>query len=216
MAEYQEKVSGSWNQRMQLIRLRRKKESFHLWQEFKIIPRWLVWTVFVLFLIAQVIAFLINFYNVGQGSFPPELNGHPALQSLALAGIITAVSLFLAMYIFLVAYVNRDAKRRGMNSSLWTLLVVVLSPAYFAVGFIVYFLMREPLPYNCPQCGSLVGPRFNFCPTCKCNLHPACPQCSHEVSEGDKYCPYCAHELTAPVVSPPVAGNSSGPGADRK
>src|SRR6266481_5419334 len=116
MSEYQQSMSDSWNQRMKLIRLRRKKESFRFWQEFKIIPRWLIWTVVVLFLIAQVMALLINLSGVGRETFPPELQGRPALQSLALGGIVTAISLFFAMYIFLVAYVNRDAKRRGMNS----------------------------------------------------------------------------------------------------
>jgi hypothetical protein len=101
----------------------------------------------------------------------------------------------------MIAYVNRDAKRRGMSSGLWTLLVVVLSPAYLLVGFIIYFLMREPLPYNCPQCSATVGPRFNYCPNCKCNLHPACPQCKREVVEGDKFCPYCAQELGATTLS---------------
>jgi hypothetical protein len=201
MAENQQSMGDSWNRRMRLIRFRRKRESFSFWQEFKIIPRWLVWTVFALYLVAQVAAVLINLYGVGREVFPPDLQGHPVLQSLALAGISTGVALALASWIFLVAYVNRDAKRRGMSSGLWTLLVVVLSPAYLLVGFIIYFLMREPLPYNCPQCGTTVGPRFNYCPSCKCNLHPACPQCKREVVETDKYCPYCAQELAATTLS---------------
>ena len=202
MIDYQQKNSSSWNQRMQLIRLRRKRESFHLWQEFKVLPRWLVWTVLALFAIAQVIGLLVTVFGAGGEELPPAVRGNPLLQVLFLAGMITLVALCLALYIFLVAYVNRDAKRRGMNSALWTLLVVILSGGYFALGFIIYFLLREPLPYNCPQCGSTVGPRFNFCPNCKCNLHPACPQCSHEVSETDKYCPYCAHELNVPAPAP--------------
>jgi Double zinc ribbon len=82
----------------------------------------------------------------------------------------------------------------------------VLSPAYFAVGFIVYFLMREPLPYSCPQCGTTVGARFNYCPNCKCNLHPSCPQCKREVAEGDKFCPYCAQELAPAAIPGGIAG----------
>jgi hypothetical protein len=201
MAESQQSMGDSWNRRMRLIRFRRKRENFSFWQEFKIVPRWLVWTVFVLFLIAQVAGVLINLSGVNGPVFPVELNGHPAMQSLALAGIITGVSLCLSIWIFMIAYVNRDAKRRGMSSGLWTLLVVVLSPAYLLVGFIIYFLMREPLPYNCPQCSATVGPRFNYCPNCKCNLHPACPQCKREVVEGDKFCPYCAQELGATTLS---------------
>jgi Double zinc ribbon len=200
MTEYQQRVSDSWNERMRLIRFRRKREDLRFWQEFKIVPRWLVGTVIALFLIAQVLATAINLSGVAGETFPPELKGHPVLQALSLIGIITAIALFIAAFLLLIGYVNRDAKRRGMNSTLWTFLVLVLAPAYFAIGFIIYFLMREPLPYNCPQCGATVGARFNYCPNCKCNLHPSCPQCKREVMETDKYCPYCAEELTPAVA----------------
>jgi len=71
------------------------------------------------------------------------------------------------------------------------------------IGLIIYLLVREPLPYSCPQCGTTVSARFNFCPNCKYNLHPACPQCQREVSDTDKFCPFCATELAhAPQVSP--------------
>jgi len=151
----------------------------------------------------------INLTGVNGEIFPPELRDHPALASLAMAGIITGVSLVFAVLIFLVGYVNRDAKRRGMNSALWTFLVIVLWPAYFAIGFIIYFLMRQPLPYNCPKCAATVAARYNFCPNCKYNLHPSCPQCKQEVVESDKYCPYCAQELKTSAPAETAAPGSS-------
>jgi hypothetical protein len=207
MSDYQQKVSGSFNERLQLIRLRRKKEDLRFWQEFRIIPSSVIWTVVALFLIAQAIAFSVNRWNaVHYGDlFPYELRDTPALAYLALAGIVTAVSLVMATLIFWIAYVNRDAKRRGMNSALWTLLVIILLPASTFIGFLIYFLMREPLPYPCPQCGKAVGARFNFCPNCKCNLHPSCPNCKREVVETDKFCPYCAQELNVAKESVPAS-----------
>jgi hypothetical protein len=198
MSDTQQKVTGTFNERMRLIRLRRKKENLRFWEEFRIIPNGVIWTVVVLFLIAQTIAFLVNRWNATHydALFPYELRDTPALAYLALAGIITGASLVVATIIFWVAYVNRDAKRRGMNAAVWTLLVIVLLPAWTFVGFLIYFLMREPLPYPCPQCGKSVGARFNFCPNCKCNLHPSCPNCKREVVETDKFCPYCAQELS--------------------
>jgi hypothetical protein len=209
MTEYPQKMSDSFSERRRLIRLRRKKENLHFWQEFKLVPRWLIWTVVALFVVAQGIALLVNLSGAAGEIFPPELKDHPALASLALAGTVTAASLFFAAFIFLVGYVNRDARRRGMSPGLWTFLVIVLSPAYFAIGFIVYFLMREPLPYNCPQCGTTVGARYNFCPNCKCNLHPSCPQCQRAVVESDKYCPYCAHDLRPATPTETAARSSS-------
>jgi ABC-type Fe3+ transport system permease subunit len=211
MTDYAQRASNSFNERMRLIRFRRKREKLRFWDEFKLVPRWLVVVVILLFILAQVIAYIVNtqgLTNNGQ-IFPPELRNEPALASLALAGIITLVALVLGASLFLFGYVNRDAKRRGMNSTLWTLLVILLFPAYFALGFIIYFLMREPLPYPCPQCGNTVGARFNFCPSCKCNLYPSCPQCKREVVETDKFCPYCGNDLkTAASTEAAVQGSS--------
>src|SRR3984893_17125566 len=209
MTEYPQKMSTSFQERWRLISFRRKKENLRFWEEFKLVPRWLIWTVVALFVVAQVIALLVNLSGTAGEVFPPELRDNPALASLALAGIVTAGSLFFAVFLFLVGYVNRDARRRGMSPGLWTFLVLVLFPAYFAVGFIVYFLMREPLPYDCPQCGTTVGVRYNFCPNCKCNLHPSCPQCQRAVVESDKYCPYCAHDLRPATPTETAARSSS-------
>src|SRR6266705_3537748 len=185
MSDYPQRVTDSFNERRRLIRLRRKKENLRFWQEFRIIPRWLIISVIVLFLAAQGIAFLVNISAPHRGDqiFPEELKDDPALASLALAGIVTAASLSIAIIIFFVAYVNRDASRRGMNSGVWTLLVLIFIPNTLILGFVIYFLMREPLPYLCPQCANTVGARFNFCPNCKCNLHPSCTQCKHELAE---------------------------------
>jgi hypothetical protein len=203
MTDYPQRVTDSFNERKRLIRLRRRKENLRFWQEFGIIPRWLMALVAALYVLALVIAITVNLAQAhnpyGNEMFPPELRDNPALASLALAGIVTAASLSMAIIIFLVAYVNRDASRRGMSAALWTILVIILLPAWGFIGFVIYFLMREPLPYPCPQCGSTVGARFNFCPNCKCNLHPSCPQCKHEVVETDKFCPYCGNDLKAPA-----------------
>jgi len=199
MTDYPQRVSNSWNERMRLIRLRRKKENLHFWEEFGIIPGWLKGLVALLYVAALVIAISVNLHAGrnpnGNEMQPQELRENPLLASLAMAGIVTGVAFVLSLMIFFVAYVNRDASRRGMSAALWTILVLILLPAWCFVGFVIYFLMREPLPYPCPQCGNTVGARFNFCPTCKCNLHPSCPQCKREVAETDKFCPYCAYEL---------------------
>jgi len=200
MTEDPQSIKGSLNERMRLIRFRRKKENLRFWQEFKLVPPWLIWTVIVLFLMAQIIGQMVLHVQLAHHEqvFGPELDSDPGAAGAALFGIITGVSLVFAAMVFMVGYVNKDAKRRGMNSTLWTFLVLILMPGYLVLGFIIYLLMREPLPYNCPQCGTTVGARFNFCPNCKCNLHPACPSCRREVAETDKFCAYCGYDLKPP------------------
>jgi len=200
-------ANSTFSEKLRRIRFRRTREKTRFRDELRIIPKWLIVMVIVLFLIAQVAFFIANFYahalSTPQGELWPVPN-YPALSVLSVAGIVTAASILLAAMLLGFVYVNRDAKRRGMNSALWTILVVVLSQS-MALGFLIYFLMREPLPYNCPQCGASVGARFNYCPNCKCNLRPTCPQCKREVGETDKFCPYCACELTPGSVA---AGSS--------
>jgi hypothetical protein len=202
-------VNSTFSEKLRRIRFRRSREKTRFRDELRIIPKWLIVMVIVLFLAVQV-AFLIA--NLGahalstpEGELWPFPN-NPAPSALSVAGIVTAASIPLAALLLAFGYVNRDAKRRGMNSALWTILVVVLSPGWLALGFFIYFLMREPLPYNCPQCGATVGARFNYCPNCKCNLRPSCPQCKREVGETDKFCPYCACELTPGTAA---AGSSA-------
>jgi MFS family permease len=195
-------MSDAWNQRLRLIRFRRKRERSTFREELRIIPKWLVWTCVALYILALVIGISVNVRNFQSGgpTFPgegnPDFPHDAALSTLALVGVITGCGLFLAAFLLMLGYVYRDAKRRGMHAGLWTLLVLILSPAYLLIGLIIYLLVREPLPYACPQCTATVNARFNFCPNCKYNLHPACPQCQREVSDNDKFCPYCATALT--------------------
>ncbi len=195
-------IGDSWNERMRMIRLRRKKETTRFSDEFRIIPRWVKVLCIVLYLIAVAIG--VTVVNVDPDSRIPELRDNVAASVLAVTGIITAASIFFAASILMLGYVNRDAKRRGMNSALWTWFVLLMLPTSVGIiGLIIYLLVREPLPYPCPRCSTLVGPRFNFCPNCKCDLYPSCPNCKKEIAETDKFCPYCATELRP--VQPPEA-----------
>ncbi len=197
-------MSDAFNERLRLIRFRRKRERSKFTDELRIIPRWLVFTCLVLTMIAMIVGVSINLLNMGTGRevFPPELRNQPLLASLALAGLILLVAILLSATLFMFGYVYRDANRRGMNPVLWTIVVLILSPGYGILGLIIYLLVREPLPYACPQCATSVSARFNFCPNCKTNLHPACSHCQREVSDTDRFCPYCGNDLVQSPALP--------------
>jgi hypothetical protein len=209
VSDYQQKIAESFSERKRLNQLRKRKENLRFWNELRIIPRWLFVLVAALYVLALVIALTVNMAQSrnpnGNDMFPPELRDNPALAQLALSGLITLAALCFAFFMFMIAYVNRDASRRGMNSALWTLMVIIFIPTWGLIGLIVYLLMREPLPYPCPECATTVNARFNFCPNCKCNLHPACPQCKREVGELDKFCPHCGNDLKAATQAEPAA-----------
>jgi len=177
-----------------MVRWRMAHENTRFADEFRIIPRWLKILAITLFIVGQIAAQSAYFFFADKGD-----------PYIAYVGGAAAAALILGFLLMLFGYINRDAKRRGMNTTLWTLLAIFVP---YAIGVIIYFLMREPLPYNCPECGAVVNARFNFCPDCKHNLRPSCPQCKREVRSQDKFCPYCAQELATSKSSPsePQAG----------
>jgi hypothetical protein len=157
-------------------------------QEVKVIPWWAIGLSVILFAGLQLLLHAVLF---------PRDPHSPPLAWRIFIGIVGGV--VLAFFVLLVGYVNRDAKRRGMSVTLWTLVVIFVPDA---IGFIIYFLMRQPLRVTCPNCGTVADSAFNFCPKCKFNLHPACPACHHAVRAGDLYCPFCARELSATTPRP--------------
>ncbi len=197
--------SESFSERMRLIRFRMKREKSRFSDEIRLVPRQLMWTVLALYAIAVVVAVATDRMRLWENGelWPPGYSIEEA--SLAVAGAVTAAAIPIACVLFLIGYINQDAKRRGMNSGLWTLLVIMLLPAWVFTGFIIYFLVREPLPYHCTQCGAMVSARFNYCPTCRCNLRPTCQQCKREISDRDHFCPYCGAEVV-PVGEPVSSG----------
>jgi hypothetical protein len=150
--------------------------------EMKIIPTWAVGLAFVAFACMQVL-FNVIIPHTKSGNPPPPVVG-------ALLGILTGA--VLACYMLLIGYVNRDAGRRGMSRPLWTLLVIFIPNA---LGFILYFLLRQPAMQPCPQCHTNVQATFNYCPTCNTKLHPHCAQCQRAVRLNDTFCPYCGFKL---------------------
>ena len=98
----------------------------------------------------------------------------------------------LGGYILLIGYIYGDAKRRCMRYIAWTLLAA-LAPS--AIGILLYFILREPLPVHCTKCGCAMNPKFAFCPRCGGSTAATCQQC-HRVAEGGwSHCAWCGTKL---------------------
>lgn len=123
--------------------------------EIKLVPLWAWMLAVVLFVSAQL------FFNFA--AWPS--NGPPAWVRAVLGGI---AGIGAGCYLLFVGYISRDAKRRRMSALLWTL-VAILIP--HGLGVILYFLLRQPLRADCPQCASAVQVGFNFCPRCSYELN---------------------------------------------
>ena len=165
-------------------------------REFAIIPDVARVLAGVFFGIVQICLLVLVPHYVDAKDVPPM----PALIAISLVG-----GAFMAIVVLMVGYVNADSKRRGMNSLLWTLLVIFIPKA---LGFLAYFLLRKPLMMPCPNCGTTVGKDFRFCPKCGYAVTPMCPHCGQSVSRDYVVCPYCgkpvAQVATPPQTMPPL------------
>lgn len=149
-------------------------------EETRLIPWWSVLLAVAAFVCWQVL--------VHQVMVPLDPRPKP-LPLVIFWGVM--VGLFFGFYMLMIGYVNRDAKRRGMNAGLWTLIMVLLLVS--GIGFIVYFLLRQPVVLGCPKCAERVESNFNFCPKCHFQLNPTCLECRHAVRVGDNFCAHCGH-----------------------
>ena len=120
-------------------------------RELAIIPNVASVLAVIGFALVQVclLVLLPHFAKHMHGEMPPR-------GVMPLISIVGGV--FFACFILLVGYVSADTKRRGMNSLLWTLLVIFIPKA---IGFIAYFLLRKPLVVSgltsCPKCATPIG-----------------------------------------------------------
>ncbi len=126
----------------------------------------------------------------------PDMSKWPRWgQALFVYGLL----LVLVAFIALIGYVYGDAKRRRMRYVMWTLLAIFIPDA---IGIILYFILRDPLPKPCPGCGNVVKASFPFCPHCGTPLQPTCPNCGKGVEFGWANCPQCGQQLPAPSPRP--------------
>jgi hypothetical protein len=117
-------------------------------------------------------------------------------QALFVYGLFLTVVALIALF----GYVYGDAKRRQMRYVMWTLLAIFIP---YAIGIILYFILRDPLPKPCPGCGNIVKAGYPFCPHCGIALQPTCPNCGRAVDLTWSNCPHCGQHLPPQSAPPP-------------
>ena len=112
----------------------------------------------------------------------------------------------LAIYVLLLGYVFGDARRRGMNHVLWTLLSIFIPSG---VGVILYFILRDPIPIPCPSCATPARKGHAFCTTCGAPVREACAECRQPIEPGWRNCARCGASLGGSPAS--ESGGSGSP-----
>lgn len=119
----------------------------------------------------------------------PDMSKWPRIGQFA---FIYGITLIVFIPVLLIGYVYGDAKRRQMRYVMWTLLAALIPNA---IGIILYFILRDPLPKPCPNCSQLLKTGYTFCPHCGVPLQPACANCGKAVESSWAHCPGCGSAL---------------------
>ncbi len=106
--------------------------------------------------------------------------------------MIVIAPALVGIYLLMVGYIYGDAKRRRMRHVLWTFLALLLPQA---LGIILYFILRDPLPSSCPKCQAAAPSNYTFCPFCGTELKPTCPNCGRSVDASWANCAFCGRKL---------------------
>jgi hypothetical protein len=159
-----------------------RPERFNLRNEVAVIPAWSIAIAAAAFICIPVLFLTVVWRHEPAPAIPFRF-----LISLLPATVVASLAL-------LVGYVNADAGRRGMNRILWTILVIFVPNA---IGFILYFLLRNPIRSHCPRCATEVDLHVNYCPACGYGFHPTCSHCKASLRATDSYCPQCGTAVKA-------------------
>ena len=107
----------------------RNQPSTRFREEIGIVSPW----VFFFAALAFVSVFVLLMCFIGRDHNPPPVAVRPLL------GLIAGT--VISCYIVLISYVNKDAGRRGMSRTLWTLIAIFVPNG---LGIVLYFVLRKP------------------------------------------------------------------------
>jgi Phospholipase_D-nuclease N-terminal/zinc-ribbon domain len=85
------------------------------------------------------------------------------------AAAALVVGVLLAIWLLCLGFVFADARRRDMRAVLWVL-VAALFP--HLLGFLLYFVLRQPIAATCTHCGMTLSHSQRFCSSCGASLVP--------------------------------------------
>ncbi|WP_158824564.1 zinc ribbon domain-containing protein [Granulicella sp. S156] len=108
---------------------------------------------------AVSIALVIGGWTAGAGARAGEV-----LSTMSLfGGVALLFSSVMAVWLLGVGFVYADARQRAMRSVPWVLAVIFFP---HLLGFLLYFVMRQPITAICTHCGMSVSPYQRFCSWC--------------------------------------------------
>ncbi len=126
---------------------------------FSIVPKTVQLWASVVVGCALLVGLVVGYKAAGQGAVFPVMAADGSIALLT--GTV------LAIWLLCLGFVFADARRRAMRPLPWVL-VAGLFP--HLLGFLLYFVLRQPIASTCTQCGKTVPLHQPFCSWCGASL----------------------------------------------
>jgi len=126
---------------------------------FGIVPKILQRWALVVVGCALLIGLVGGYKAADQGAVLPTMSAYGS------AALVFGT--VLAFWLLCLGFVFADARRRAMRPVAWVL-VAGLFP--HLLGFLLYFVLRQPIASTCTQCGKTIPLHQPFCPWCGASL----------------------------------------------
>ena len=111
----------------------------------------------------RVAALVVGCCVVLAGLVAAFLSGRDVATVLLYSAAAVVLGVVVTTWLLGVGFVYADARRRGMRPRLWAILVILFP---HLLGFLLYFVLRQPLAATCSQCGQAVSSTQRFCSWC--------------------------------------------------
>lgn len=153
--------------------------------ELRLIPAWSIAGALAAFTLMQYVMWIVV----------PAHRHHPPNVPFGFRVYFNiSISALAALYVLMIGYISRDSPRRGMSTTLWTIVCVVIPSG---IGAVLYFLLRQPVLSLCPACHARIESEYHFCPQCAYQVAPCCGNCHRTARVTDLYCVHCGHQLAS-------------------
>lgn len=152
--------------------------------ELRMIPAWSVLGGIAVFMLMQYVMWVVV----------PEHRHHSPPPFGFRLYFNMSISALAALYVLMVGYISRDSPRRGMSTTVWMVVCLVIPSG---IGAVLYFLLRQPVLSLCPACGARIESAYHFCPQCAYQVAPCCGNCHRTTRLTDLFCVHCGHDLAA-------------------
>ncbi len=128
---------------------------------------------------------------------------YEAIMGMMMVLLIPLIILGCIIPIILGVWVYKDAEKRGMDNTVWLIIVLLVG----CLGCIIYLIVRKPIGGEQKAPPSYTAPTTTQATTPYEERAPAPPETGKPIEKDKKFCPTCGASIPAQATFCPHCGS---------